>query len=51
METVGPYRLVKELGCGAKSVVFEAFDPAIGRTIALKVIRHQEFATARRTRN
>lgn len=46
METVGPYRVVKELGRGAMGVVFEAFDPAIGRTVALKVILSQPQATA-----
>ena len=46
METVGPYRIVKELGRGAMGVVFEAFDPGIGRTVALKVTRYQPLATA-----
>ena len=46
MEAVGPYRVVRELGRGAMGVVFEAFDPAIGRTVAVKVIRSQPLATA-----
>ena len=46
METVGPYRVVKELGRGAMGVVLEAFDAAIGRTVAIKLIRSQPLATA-----
>ena len=42
----GHYRIVKELGRGAMGLAFEAFDPAIGRTVALKVIRFQPLATA-----
>jgi len=35
----GRYQLRKELGKGSMGVVYEAFDPAIGRSIALKVLK------------
>jgi formylglycine-generating enzyme required for sulfatase activity/tRNA A-37 threonylcarbamoyl transferase component Bud32 len=42
---IGSFEIVEELGRGAMGVVFRAFDPAIGRPIAIKVIRAQAFAT------
>jgi len=44
--TIGPYRLLEELGRGAMGVVFRAFDPAIDRQVAIKIIQTSQYANA-----
>ena len=38
-QTIGRYELRKEIGRGMMGVVYEALDPALSRTIALKTIK------------
>ncbi len=42
MHKIGRYQVEHELGRGAMGIVYRAFDPAIGRRIAVKTIRLNE---------
>ena len=44
-DSIGRYRIVKELGRGAMARVYLALDPNINRKVALKVLEPRGLAT------
>jgi len=44
VDRIGPYNVLRELGRGGMGVVLLGVDPAIGRQVAIKVIRLEGFA-------
>ena len=45
---IGKYEIVREIGQGGMGVVYEAFDPDLRRTIALKVLKKEDADRLRR---
>src|SRR5438270_1218785 len=46
MESIGRYRIVKEIGRGAMGIVYLATDPTIGRSVAIKTVRLRDLDDA-----
>src|SRR6476646_5770001 len=41
MKKIGKYEIIRELGKGATSVVYEALDPFVNRHVAMKVVMQE----------
>ncbi len=46
--TLGPYRIDAQIGAGAMGAVYRAWDPRLGRAIAIKVLHAEDEARAER---
>ncbi len=46
--TLGPYQIEAQIGAGGMGAVYRAWDPRLGRAIAVKVLHHQSAAQAER---
>jgi non-specific serine/threonine protein kinase/serine/threonine-protein kinase len=49
-QRVGPYTLVREIGEGGMGVVFEAVREDVGKTVAVKLVRHGRLASPEQLR-